>query len=86
MTYQLHEIGVYTLPQWSAVFFEYGDIDALEPEDVELCQQFLESLDKEGYKFITFDWSGESFFSHFPEFGLPCECIEVRVFGKINTQ
>lgn len=66
-------------PVWAITAYEYNDYSALTPEDEEAVQTFE---DKMGKNILDLTYSQERYFCHSPEFGLPCECIEARIFTE----
>lgn len=77
----IKEIGTYTIPAWAVPYLEYGQMDGLEHDENESVDWFMTELEKEGFTAFSFEYAHEQEFSHQPEFGLPCECYETRVFG-----
>ena len=64
------------LPEWAVVYLEYGKDDSLPDSDKELIDTWVSSL-PQGDKIYYFE--GESYFTHYPEFGLPCQVVDTTV-------
>ena len=60
----------------SALMDEYGSSDTLTDEEVEMIDEFLDS-----YGFPIFiDYDEHEFFTSCPAFGLPCDCVEGKIY------
>lgn len=65
------------IPTWAIPFLAYGDSSGLSDRDVQHIEGWLSTLIG-GIRF--FDYApGDPYFSHRPEFGLPCDCLDAVV-------
>lgn len=71
-------------PAYALSYLINGDASGIEDEDVENVDAWLESLSEYGpYQHFTFDYGDyeEDFYPH-PEFGLACECVELKIYAE----
>lgn len=78
----LTDLGVYTLPSWAILYLIYGEEEGLTDAELEMAAKFTLEFSTQGYFNLTYDVSAESEFSHRPEFGLPGDCHEVRIYAQ----
>jgi len=63
---------IMAIPEWALCYLYYGDESNLSEEDKKLCDDFLKK-----YRFVSEkDEQPESYFTHYPEFGLACNVID----------
>ena len=68
------------LPIYAVMFLEYSDISDLTDEDIQNIKDWLHSIEELGYTDPYFAYNfDDTFFSGYPEFGLPCECVSCTV-------
>lgn len=74
----------YSIPSYAICAIENDDFSGLENEDIDNINQFLSMLDEAMPNGYTFWWDEESlnspYFSRTPEFGLPADCVLLRVY------
>ena len=71
------------MPDYIACYFEYGDLDNLTEEDIKNADNWLNRIEENhGVKGVTFEWGEETGFYYYPEFGLGCNCINVKVWAN----
>ena len=80
---ELEYINTIELPTWAASYLVNGDSSGLEDNEIELVDTWADSLE---HNCLVFDFGGSeeyagSGFTHYPEFGLPCDCEEVKLYG-----
>lgn len=80
----LTEIDTVKIPVWAIPFIEYGESDDLTPHEENLVMDFLASFGD--YENLTFDYAGESYFSHDNDVdGLGGDVIDAVVYGHPMT-
>lgn len=64
------------IPLWAISYIEYGELDDLTEEDKTQVDDFLASYG-EG---IYIDYGEHEFFTWYPAFGLPTNCVEGKIY------
>jgi hypothetical protein len=72
------------LPCWALSYLVNGDASGLENDEQAQVDAWAEQFYREakslgGYVVITEAPDGDRYFSHSPEFGLPCNCEDYQV-------
>ena len=67
------------IPAWSVCYLEYGEMDNLSEEDISMIDEWLETLENNGFTNPVFSFGDDNGFHMFPEFGLGCDCVECTV-------
>lgn len=80
------DLGLFTLPTWALPALTDGDFSGLEDEEIEMIQAFEKSFLNDGYHSMFYQSHAQKEFSHFPEFGLPCDCLEVTVYAHMSNK
>ena len=80
---KLEYIDTINLPTWAASYLVNGDSSGLTDEDIETVDSWESELE---YNCLTYDFRDHeeyegSYFTQYPEFGLPCDCEKVRLYG-----
>lgn len=75
----IEHIDTIDLPTWAAAYIFNGDASGLSDNEIELVDTFEAQYDVSTitYELVEADPS----FTYYPEFGLPCDCIECEVWG-----
>lgn len=68
------------IPEYAVCYIEYADSSALNDEDIQNIDNWLESLREEGFTSPTFSWGEHYGFTTCPEFGLPCDCVLCTIY------
>lgn len=72
-------IDTIDLPTWAACYIFNGDASGLSDEEIALIDGWESSYD---VSTLTYELvEAEPSFTYYPEFGLPCDCIECEVYG-----
>ena len=69
-------IATENIPTWAMCYIEYGSSDTLTDEEVKMIDEFLDSY---GFPIII-EYGEEEFFTSCPAFGLPCDCVEGKIY------
>lgn len=72
-------------PAWAAFVLASGDYSSCTEEDVRLIDAWEEEMLSKGTS-ISYEYLEETDFHMFPEFGLGCNCIHVKVWGYPNKE
>ncbi len=77
---ETHEEAV---PVYAVTYLEYGDSGQTDPEDGlaadEWLAEYSEDAEGKGCR-VVLDWdSGDPYFTRYPAFGKPCDCVGCRV-------
>lgn len=78
---KLEYIDTIDLPTHAASYLVNGDSSSLSDEDIEIIDDWTNDLD---YNCLVFDFgkvAQDGYFSTRPEFGLPCDCEKVMLYG-----
>ena len=71
-------------PSWALCALVNGDTTGLTEEEVKQVDSFeqecLNVVKSEGGTHFGQDTTGESYFTHYPEFGLACDCYEMTIY------
>lgn len=65
-----------SIPTWAMCYIEYGDVGDMTDEEVDMVNDFMESY---GFPIII-EYGEEEFFTSCPAFGLPCDCVEGKIY------
>ena len=87
---KLELIGEFRIPTYAVTYFEYGESDSLDSEDILNCDEFYNDLVNRGYQRLIFEWPDEwsddyREFDSMPEFGLATSTLNTKVFGVRNA-
>ena len=75
------------IPEYALPALINDDWQGLSDEDTKNIKSFLESLEERCGGIVDFgDYDKQPYFSHYPEFGKPCDVIDIRVYAIINTE
>ena len=78
---KLTKIGTFKIPSYAVCYLEYGENGGdLSDDDEQAINEFI-ATDCAGFDCLVFDWAGESEFTHYPAFGLPCDVTECTIYG-----
>lgn len=70
----------YQLPEYAVCYLEYGDDSGLSEEDVRNIDAWRDSLECDESPYSpSFDYGENRYFTSYPAFGLPCDCIDLTV-------
>ena len=70
-----------SMPLYAIYYLEYGDMSGLEQEDIETIDTWYRALvEQSGAQYITFEYGDEQFFTNLPEFGLPFDCVDCKIY------
>lgn len=71
------------MPEYAIYFLEYGEDGSLSNEDITNIDKFINRLkseyDNKCYFTFSYDNLDNHFFTHSPEFGLPCTCVDCTI-------
>lgn len=64
------------IPTWALCYLVNGDSEGLNDKEISQIENFLEGF---GPGQVLFSSKEEDFFTKYPEFGLPCNCVESEI-------
>lgn len=65
-----------SIPTWALCYLVNGDKEGLTDKEISQIESFLESF---GPGQVLFSSKEDEFFTKWPEFGLPCTCVEGEI-------
>ena len=75
-------------PQWAVCYLFNADPSYLEDDEIKMIDDYLEQPQKDlnAIYLHPADFSEETHFSYFPEFGGGCECGEMTFLYEVKTK
>lgn len=73
-------------PDYAACYLEYGDESGLNEEDIKNIDSWVKSIEDNNPEIkgaLCFEYGEETGFTYYPEFGLGCNCIKIKVFANV---
>lgn len=73
------------IPQWAVCYLAYGDDTGITDEDKKLVDDFVDELNKDGWRLCEapIEGSENSFCSH-PAFGLACDTVDYTIYKEMK--
>ena len=73
------------IPTYSLSYLVNNDPSGIENEDIKAIDNYMEQYyseakEKNGHVLFSPDLDIEPYFTHFPEFGLACDCVPCNIF------